>query len=168
MASSKSCGKENAASLLESQRSVASICLQTTFSICTEKHLERVLHHRERKSFSHLNFFCFKILAPAKHFSGASVEIPDIAWFLTGISDGIHIENLHRLAKVKLSEVSILISPVVVVKPIGQIGTLLNLCKKNSLSNRMNRSGLDEKHIAFMNRHIVKIILQSSVCDILL
>ena len=138
MTSSQTCREKHAVPLLEPQRLVTSTRFQSALSICTEKHLERVFHAGEGKFLSYLNSFCLKIFTSAKHFSGAPIEITDEAWFLTGVSNGIHIENLHRLAKMKLSEVSILISPVVVIEPIGQIGILLNLCKQDPLFNCMN------------------------------
>ena len=40
--------------------------------------------------------------------------------------------------------------PAIIVNPVGGIGILLDLRNDNALSNRMERTGLDEKDVAFM------------------
>lgn len=74
------------------------------------------------------------------------------------------VHRCNCLFDVQRTLVPICIRAVIVIQAIGQVGTLLNLCKQNACSNGMHRSGWNQERIVLGNGNALQIRFQCSLC----
>ena len=63
----------------------------------------------------------------------------------------------------KLPWLSVFIQTPVIIHPVGQIGTFLNLCNQRTCANGMNRSRLDIEQIVLLHLYLLEISFHGSV-----
>ena len=75
------------------------------------------------------------------------------------------IRDRERLLDVKVSLLSVLADAAVVVHAIGDIGILLNLGNEDSLTDRVQRAGLNKERIALLDRNCVQNLKERIILD---